>query len=395
MSGVFGRTMDVVLVVDDEDLFLRTVLDGVGGSANGLVVLSARNGREALEVLASRPVDLVVTDLKMPVMDGIELLAEMSRSYPAIPVIVMTAFGTADIERRLLDGGVHAVLDKPLTVDVLLRKIRETLEGAAAGRVEGITVPTFLQMIALEKKTCTLRIRSGAQVGEVCMHQGQLSRASCGALRGAEAAMAIACWGNAAIEIVAARAPAPNGDAPMALESILLEAVRRQDESMKGGGKAGPGPERRPRTQPAATGGHHVGQRTERKMAVQDVLKELTSVDGFGGAAVFTPSGESLAAVAGDMRNINEMGILANNVLMNAQKASLEMGTGRGQQVHVHADKAHILVRCLNEGTDPLKSQPGKAHIHMMVVLKDDSAIGLAKLRMSSVIEKLADSFRM
>jgi len=86
--------------------------------------------------------------------------------------------------------------------------------------------------------------------------------------------------------------------------------------------------------------------------------------------------------------------VLANAVLINAQKASLEMGTGRGQQVHIEAEKAHILARCLNEGTDPLRSQPGKAHIHMVVVLTNDASIGLAKMRMNSAIDKLAEDFR-
>jgi hypothetical protein len=66
-----------------------------------------------------------------------------------------------------------------------------------------------------------------------------------------------------------------------------------------------------------------------------------------------------------------------------------------GRWVHVEAEKAHILARCLNEGSDPLKSLPGKAHIHLVLVLKNDSAIGLAKLRVSNTIEKLAEDFRM
>lgn len=101
-----------------------------------------------------------------------------------------------------------------------------------------------------------------------------------------------------------------------------------------------------------------------------------------------------MATLASDGQHLKEVGILANNVLLNAQKASIEMGTGRGQQVHVEAERAHILARCLNEGTDPLKSQPGKAHIHMVLVLKNDASIGLAKLRLGSVIEKLAEDFR-
>jgi hypothetical protein len=71
------------------------------------------------------------------------------------------------------------------------------------------------------------------------------------------------------------------------------------------------------------------------------------------------------------------------------------MGTGRGQQVHVEAEKAHIIVRCLNEGTDPLKSQPGKAHIHLVLILNGDASIGYAKVKVGSVIQSLAEEFRM
>jgi predicted regulator of Ras-like GTPase activity (Roadblock/LC7/MglB family) len=129
-------------------------------------------------------------------------------------------------------------------------------------------------------------------------------------------------------------------------------------------------------------------------MSASETLKELTGIDGFAGAAVYTPTGEPLVMLAGESQHLKEIGVLANNVLLNAQKASIEMGTGRGQQVHVEAERAHIFVRCLNEGTDPLKSQPGKAHIHLVLVLKNDSSIGLAKLRVNSVIERLAEDFR-
>lgn len=130
-------------------------------------------------------------------------------------------------------------------------------------------------------------------------------------------------------------------------------------------------------------------------MTTMEKLKELQSIEGFSGAAVFTPTGEQLAILEGDAQRLKDVGVLANNVLLNAQKSSLEMGTGRGQQVHVEAEKAHILVRCLNEGTDPLKSQPGKAHIHLVMVLKSEASIGLAKMRINAAALKLAEDFRL
>ncbi len=131
------------------------------------------------------------------------------------------------------------------------------------------------------------------------------------------------------------------------------------------------------------------------RMTALEKLKELQVIDGFAGAALFTPTGEQLVMLEGDGQRLKEVGILANNVLLNSQKASLEMGAGRGQQVHVEGEKAHILARCLNEGSDPIKSQPGKAHIHLVLVLKNDSSIGLAKMRMNAAVQGLAEDFRL
>lgn len=130
-------------------------------------------------------------------------------------------------------------------------------------------------------------------------------------------------------------------------------------------------------------------------MSSADKMAVLSQIDGFLGAACFTPTGEVLALYGGEKIDLKSIGVLANNVLLNAQKASLEMGAGRGQMVHVEGERSEILVRCLNEGTDPLKSQPGKAHVHLVLVLAKDSSIGMAKLRIGSVIADLADSFRV
>jgi predicted regulator of Ras-like GTPase activity (Roadblock/LC7/MglB family) len=136
------------------------------------------------------------------------------------------------------------------------------------------------------------------------------------------------------------------------------------------------------------------GTKEMREMNPKEKLQELANIDGFAGAAVFTPTGEELVILPGSVQNVKDVGVLANAVLMNAQKASLEMGAGRGQLVHVEGEKSHILVRCLNEGTDPLRSQPQRAHIHTVLILKPDASLGMAKLKLSQVVEKLAEDFR-
>ncbi|MGQ9474106.1 MAG: response regulator, partial [Candidatus Caldatribacteriaceae bacterium] len=115
--------MKNVLIVDDEKSFLLSLADGLSAYAADFNVLTAENSKEAVDILKSAKVDLVITDLKMPEMDGFELLAYMSRNSPSIPVIVMTAFGSPEIEERLQAQGISLYLEKPVDFDILVSKI--------------------------------------------------------------------------------------------------------------------------------------------------------------------------------------------------------------------------------------------------------------------------------
>ena len=112
-----------VLLVDDEEVFLRTVADGFALFADQVTLLTAPNGKVAVDVLSRHRVDLVVTDLKMPEMDGFGLIAHMSRHNPGVPIIVMSAFGTLDIESRLEEQGIVQFLDKPVDFQQLADKV--------------------------------------------------------------------------------------------------------------------------------------------------------------------------------------------------------------------------------------------------------------------------------
>ncbi|MBI4821660.1 MAG: response regulator [Deltaproteobacteria bacterium] len=417
--------VQAVLVVDDEEPFLQTVRDGLK-PLTSIEILTAKSGHEAQSILFERRIDLVVTDLKMADGDGFELLAAMSRNHPDVAVLVMTAFATPEIETRLRSLGVGEYLEKPLEFHALASRIQKTLRDSASGAIKGITLPSFLQIVQLDRKSCRLRVLSNDQEGTLRFERGELIDALTGQLKAEEAALEILSWDDARIEIL----PHKRGGTPtvqVGLTALLMEAIRQKDERQRTLGSEPNGSESgienqnediepaaeaesavEERNDPSPVEGSSEIQHVERDlaarrrrrdketmaMAAKDKLQELANLDGFQGAGVFTPQGEDLAILPGTVQNIREVGVLANNVLMNAQKASLEMGAGRGQVVHIEGEKAHILVRCMNEGTDPLKSQPGRAHIHTVLVLKPDSSIGMAKLRLSGVVEKLAEDFR-
>lgn len=118
--------MDTVLVVDDEKnylLVLETLL-----VKEGLAVLTAGNGLEALDVLSEAEVDLVLTDMKMPAMGGIELLSAVKEKDPDLPVILMTAFGTVDKAVEAMKKGASDYLTKPFENKEMLRTVNKALE---------------------------------------------------------------------------------------------------------------------------------------------------------------------------------------------------------------------------------------------------------------------------
>ena len=115
-----------ILVVDDDQghrAMLRATL-----RAEGYEVVEAGDGQEALDQVADRAVDLVLLDLRMPRMDGETALAKLRERNPALPILIMTAYGSVDTAVNALKAGAYDYLTKPLDTDELLLSLARTLE---------------------------------------------------------------------------------------------------------------------------------------------------------------------------------------------------------------------------------------------------------------------------
>ena len=102
----------MVLIVDDNMELLLSLKEWLEENES-LSILIAGDGLAALEILKKNAVSLVVTDLKMPHMDGLTLLGHILENYPDIPVIIMTVYGTPTMERLAQEGGVAGYIMKP------------------------------------------------------------------------------------------------------------------------------------------------------------------------------------------------------------------------------------------------------------------------------------------
>lgn len=219
-----------VLIVDDEKLFLASLSEGMKEFADDFTIVTATNGRKALDELREREIHLVVTDLKMPVMDGFQLLLQMMSEFPDIPIIVMTAFCTPEIERRVRDLDAFDLLEKPIDLQILAVKIREAIQNHTEGHVKGIMLFSFLQLIEVEKKTCSLKVVSGGLKGTLYFSKGILIDAVYSDKTGEAAAKEIVCWEDAEIEIVnSPKKIRKRIDKP--LQNLLMDAAKEKDEA--------------------------------------------------------------------------------------------------------------------------------------------------------------------
>lgn len=117
--------METVLIVDDEKNYTRIL--GAVLEEEGFEILTANSGPEALEILEGSDVDLVLTDMKMPMMDGIQLLEEIKTRDAELPVIMMTAHGTVDKAVEAMQKGAYSYILKPFDNDRLIIYVKKAV----------------------------------------------------------------------------------------------------------------------------------------------------------------------------------------------------------------------------------------------------------------------------
>lgn len=123
-----------VLIVDDEPN-VRKVLGAMLEQA-GFTATPAKSGEEAVALIRAQDPDLVLTDLKMPGMDGIELLTRIRSDFPEIPVVLLTAHGTVEAAVEAMKRGAHDFLTKPFEKARVLEVIEKALSQARSSRRE-------------------------------------------------------------------------------------------------------------------------------------------------------------------------------------------------------------------------------------------------------------------
>jgi len=221
-----------VLIVDDDQAWLRLIQAELEEHTNSFVVIVADSGDAAIDILKNNNISLVVSDLRMPGMDGFDLLATILKVYPDIPVFIVTAYDKPKTRDVVFKSGAAGYLKKPFSGDELAEEIINTLQKKSeGGNLHNVSLDTFLQLIEMEQQTCTLRVvnKKRDKGGVIFFRDGDIMNARIGDQQGKAAAYEILSWSRVSLAIehdCVFHDKKIDGD----LQAILLDSMRSKDE---------------------------------------------------------------------------------------------------------------------------------------------------------------------
>ena len=125
---VTGSTQYTILVVDDEELVRSLVVTLL--SQLGQMSITAVDGVDALDKMKENKIDAVITDIKMPNMDGVALTREILKQYPGLPIMVMTAFDEEYSAGIAISAGAREFIGKPFSLDEFSSRLQKMMDDA-------------------------------------------------------------------------------------------------------------------------------------------------------------------------------------------------------------------------------------------------------------------------
>jgi CheY-like chemotaxis protein len=224
-------TAQRILVVDDEPNVVKSCARML--ELEGFEVQGVTDGATAIDLYQREGFDLVLTDLKMPDVDGLNVLTAIKEHNPRAAVVIFTAYGTKENVVEALRLGANEFLEKPLETKTLVVTVRRILEQGDSAVVQGnlhsMSLPSIIQINCTERNQARLRIRRRRQEGSIFFADGNIVHATLGSQVGEEAIYALLAWedGNFELEMDVS---APEQTISTDWSGLLLEGMRRLDE---------------------------------------------------------------------------------------------------------------------------------------------------------------------
>jgi len=226
-----SKDLKKVLIVDDEETLTWSMAKSLSKDRDKYEVIIANNGKEALSQLKDNKIDLVISDIRMPDINGLDLLVKIKKDYPDTKVIIMTAYGSSDVQKEANRRGSLYYVEKPFEISDI-RKIIIDLIGKKKGfqgKVFGLQLTDIIQINCLSRVTTALTFTKDSEKGVIYLNEGEIVHAECGEEQGTDAFYKIMGWQEGEfvsnIGIVS-----PLQTIHQSWEHLLVEAMRKSDD---------------------------------------------------------------------------------------------------------------------------------------------------------------------
>ncbi len=225
-----------ILILDDEHDILEIYQEILARLPSQPEIHTADNGARAIALLESEPFNLLLVDLRMPTMDGFQVLAIVRRKFPTLRVVVMTAAEDEQFRARSYAMGIDLYMEKPKTGKEIINFvdcIESMLEKEDTGGFRGVQSKTLVDIIQLEcltQSSAILKISSGMGEGRIWVQKGEIIDAAMGELLGKEAFLEMLRWRSGSFEILPNDTPRPR-TIFSSYENLLMETAQTIDES--------------------------------------------------------------------------------------------------------------------------------------------------------------------
>lgn len=225
-----------ILILDDEQDILEIYQEILARLPSQPEIHTADNGPRAIALLESDSFNLLLVDLRMPQMDGFQVLAIVRRKFPALRVVVMTGAEDEQFRARAYAMGIDLYMEKPKTGKEIINFvdcIESLLEREEQGGFRGVQSKTLVDIIQLEcltQSSAILKITTATGEGRIWVQRGEIIDAATGEFSGREAFLEMLRWKSGNFEILPSDIPRPR-TIFTSYESLLMETAHTIDES--------------------------------------------------------------------------------------------------------------------------------------------------------------------
>ncbi len=233
-SNVATERSKILLVDDDQD-FLEVYWEVLKTLPSGPGIHTASTGARALALLESESFDLLIVDLNMPKMDGLQVIAIARRKYPQLKIVVWTSIADEQFRARAYGMGVEQYWQKPGSEQErqhFLDSVESMLQRDIMGGFRGVQSKSLVDLIQLEclsQNSTTLRISNGPHTGRIWIQSGELIDAETEDEKGETAFRQILGWRTGSFEMLSGDEERPRAIFS-SYQALLLEIAQEMDE---------------------------------------------------------------------------------------------------------------------------------------------------------------------